>query len=134
MDNFWWPSIVEAQDGNLRVRDSALKESESMDENPSQCPVCDGPMKDWQSVPPWQPIETVPRDGTEFLAYDSRTKKQAVCKATVVAMKEGEWVRTYPTQMDGEYGPMEDEFGYNNEDVTHWMPLPEPPASNGATA
>ena len=74
----------------------------------------------------WQPIETAPRDA-EFLAYDSRTKKQSVAYLSVHKMKGGEWVRVYPTQMDGEFGPAYEDFGFNSEDVTHWMPLPEPP-------
>lgn len=41
------------------------------------------------------------------------------------------WAETFkcvvPVQQDGEYGPSEDEFGYNTDDITHWRPLPEPP-------
>ncbi len=31
----------------------------------------------------WQPIETCPRDGSEFLAYDSKAGKMDVCVAYV---------------------------------------------------
>lgn len=70
----------------------------------------------------WQPIATCPKDGTQFLAWDSRTKKMDVC---------ANLARPQPSvaavQFDGEYGPGEDEFGYNESDITDWMPLPEPP-------
>jgi hypothetical protein len=71
----------------------------------------------------WQPIETAPKDGTEFLAYDKRTKKMDVCH----------WIgrpMNWPSQvqMDGEYGPYEDQFGHSWRDISHWMPLPPPPA------
>jgi len=67
----------------------------------------------------WMPIETAPKDGTEFLAYDSVAKK---CDVAVW----GEiWQDFDAVQSDGEYSPAEDEF--QGERITHWMPLPEPP-------
>lgn len=71
----------------------------------------------------WQPIETAPKDGTEFLAYDSRTKKMDVC---FMNNWHGPWT-CQQSQMDGELGPFIDEFGHKSADITHWMPLPEPP-------
>lgn len=72
----------------------------------------------------WQPIDTAPKDGSEFLAYDSRTRKMDVAQMR-------DWVRggaiCYAVQRDGEYGPDTDEFGHHPGDITHWMPLPEPP-------
>ena len=67
----------------------------------------------------WQPIETAPDEG-EFLAYDSAAKKQDVCYK-----QDNGCVRQ--VQMDGEYGPLEDEFGYRTEHITHWRPLFVPP-------
>jgi hypothetical protein len=68
--------------------------------------------------------EQLPKDGVEFLAYDSRTKKQDVCK--VVEWSDGKSF-VFPVQSDGEFGPFEDEFGHNQSDITHWRHLPEPP-------
>lgn len=71
----------------------------------------------------WQPIETAPRDGTEFLAYSTRCGKCDV----VVWRDFGSYGYFDPVQSDGECGPFENEFGYGSDDATHWMPLPEPP-------
>lgn len=72
----------------------------------------------------WRPIETAPKDGTEFLAYDSHAKKQDVCNWVQFGAQRGE---VWATQSDSEYGPGKDEFGYLPQHITHWMPLPEPP-------
>jgi hypothetical protein len=71
----------------------------------------------------WQPIATAPTDGTEFLAYDSVAKKFDVCVMTSFGRN---WYCD-SVQSDGEMGPAKDEFGYREENITHWMPLPEPP-------
>lgn len=71
----------------------------------------------------WQPIETAPRDGTEFLAYDIQAKKQDVCHWS----KNFEWFEA--VQSDGETGPWFGEFGRDREDITHWQPLPAPPTT-----
>lgn len=58
----------------------------------------------------WQPIETAPRDGVTFLAWDG----YAVL---------GAW---YEIDCEYHYWAMDgDEI--DAADVTHWMPLPEPP-------
>lgn len=75
----------------------------------------------------WQPIETAPKDGTEFLAFDSRTRKMDVCEMSNIITREPLWV-CRPVQMDGEYGPDNSDFGYEWKDITHWMPLPKPPS------
>lgn len=72
----------------------------------------------------WQPIETAPKDGTEFLAYDIRTRKMDVCEMVYCG---GDIFVPRPVQADGEYGPCTDEFGCNGADIRFWMPLPPPP-------
>lgn len=72
----------------------------------------------------WQPIETAPRDGTEFLAYDAHAKKMDVCEWI-----DSRSVHIQPVQSDGDYGPSEDDFGYHLSAITHWMPLPAPPVA-----
>lgn len=56
----------------------------------------------------WQPIETAPKDGTEVLTF-----RQAKLMAVAIWFEEiGRWCVT---------------DGCDIVDVTHWMPLPEPP-------
>lgn len=62
----------------------------------------------------WQPIETSPRDGTWFLAYD--LKHQWRDRASVAVVR-----RLHPAT-----APM-DKNGYTYGNLTHWMPLPDPP-------
>lgn len=69
----------------------------------------------------WQPIATAPKDGTEFLAYDRRVKKMAVCLWDP-------WNGcAFPAHPSGEYGHDKNYAGYRGEDITHWMALPEAP-------
>lgn len=70
----------------------------------------------------WQPINTAPRDKSEFLAYDPVAKKYDVCTMEDWSNMRGEWWVCYPTQSDGEYGPCDDDFKYDR--ATLWMPLP----------
>jgi hypothetical protein len=73
----------------------------------------------------WRPIETAPKDDSEFLAWDSGARKMDVC----TMQRAGgpyEW-QCWAVQVDGEYGPDPDDFGYANKNITHWMPLPTPP-------
>lgn len=70
----------------------------------------------------WQPIETAPRDGTPILMFLATPSRQAVGfgQAPLVQIIIGDmWGSgSYVTGPTGE-----------TVLVTHWMPLPEPPAS-----
>ena len=58
----------------------------------------------------WQPIETAPKDGTRILVWDDDTIETAYW-----AIFRSRWEHAW----DGaELGAFE---------ITHWMPLPEPP-------
>lgn len=60
----------------------------------------------------WLPVETAPTDRTEILIY---SQGNGVAKAAYWG--ENKWeVQTYTTCCCDYYN-----------DVTHWMPLPEPP-------
>lgn len=68
----------------------------------------------WRDVPTepptqWQPIETAPRDGSNVLVYEDGA-------ITVVFWDEGAW--RHPYKGGKTTWP----------NVTHWQPLPEPPA------
>lgn len=69
----------------------------------------------------WQPRDTAPKDGTEFLGYSSRVGKCDVFKWS------SHWKCFETTQHDGTYGPDEDEISIF-DDFSHWMPLPPAPS------
>ena len=58
----------------------------------------------------WQPIETAPIDGTWIQAW----------------RKHG--VKPIYVKFDSVYGEFENEGGDHEYHLTHWMPLPAPPA------
>jgi hypothetical protein len=66
----------------------------------------------------WQPIETAPRDGTKILAINNRGN-QCVC-----LWQNGScsWISMFSS------GPSPFINGGCGSVLTHWMPLPEPPA------
>lgn len=66
-----------------------------------------------------QPIETAPRDGSEFLAYDPVARKFDVC---MWRNEPSGMIGAHPTQIDSEWGPCADEF--QSERATLWWPLP----------
>ena len=66
----------------------------------------------------WQPIETAPRDGTEFLAF----KPSSFGPIIVVC----EWLDEDHPDYDGETPHVTWDFS-GFWDATHWMPLPQPP-------
>ncbi len=58
----------------------------------------------------WMPIESAPKDGTPFIAWDSKEESACFCW----------WID------DGNEGSPNG-YGFEPQDVTHWMPLPQPP-------
>lgn len=66
----------------------------------------------------WQPIETAPMDGTEFLAFKASEFGPVICVCT--------WIDSDHPDYDGDTPHVcWDHSGF--WDATHWMPLPEPP-------
>lgn len=64
----------------------------------------------------WQPMETCPRDGTEFLAYKASTQCMVVCT----------WLEEDHPDYDGDTPHLTWDFSAF-WDATHWMPLPKAP-------
>lgn len=64
----------------------------------------------------WQPIETAPKDGTDFLMCHAETGDMMVVFYDEPSAEAPDhcWHR-----MDG--------LAYHRDLPTHWMPLPEPP-------
>ncbi len=72
----------------------------------------------------WQPIETAPKDGTEVL----------VCceHPNLYSPTTGVWATYHPNSQGVETWRTSAIGGNKMGNVTHWMPLPSPPASNEA--
>lgn len=67
----------------------------------------------------WQPIETAPKDGTRILGYGMVAFETKPSMATV------RWADTYD---EWNCDPNEcSEYSPEKCELTHWMPLPEPP-------
>ena len=80
----------------------------------------------------WQPIETAPKDGTWVLVFgnvcDESWREISVAVAQYTNELNGgttEWHWQFAWYDGGYYGIV--------DDVTHWMPLPEPPQSLSAS-
>lgn len=63
----------------------------------------------------WQPIDTVPKNGSQFLGFEWSAERQA-----------GAFVLARWSDM---YDEFEDEYGSGVDRLTHWMPLPKPPVA-----
>lgn len=70
----------------------------------------------------WLPIGTAPRDGTRFLSSIGVGGCMPEIEVVLYNVENNEW-RTYA------YDPPNIEESW----MTHWMPLPEPPALGGKT-
>lgn len=63
----------------------------------------------------WQPIQTAPKDGTEFLGYNAESERMYLIERVHIEYSnETTWC---------------DRSGYYGIHLTHWMPLPAAPAS-----
>ncbi len=85
----------------------------------------------------WQPIETAPRDGTQFLALLSNGW-YALVSAPVQGLTEG-WPYQWWRSSDRQSYPVVDthpaDYDWSSSYtllLTHWQPLPAPPASDAA--
>lgn len=67
----------------------------------------------------WQPIETAPKDGTDFLAYGPGGVGDRKIMAVMHASESGEFWRL--SHVSGW------EYDVDIEEPTHWMPLTGPP-------
>ncbi len=74
----------------------------------------------------WQPIETVPRDGTEVITICMRDDPPCYEIDSWYVGKTDK----YTERPDGLYEKRDEEWGtwsQNGHRATHWMPLPKPP-------
>jgi hypothetical protein len=67
-------------------------------------------------MPEWRLIETAPKDGTAILSWDG-----AQCCVVAFCGCKQKW-----HVLEGDNRP-DRECPLPWEDITHWMPLPEPP-------
>lgn len=68
----------------------------------------------------WQPIETAPKDGTRILLVTSSGRPRRIFMGSYT--DKGSW---WPWRVD------QTNYHINQSDLTHWMPLPPPPAGQG---
>ena len=72
----------------------------------------------------WKPIETAPKDGSKILLADYSGLKN-------YGVKDGMWIASgfwEPPESNLERGHWTDKVEWLYS-PTHWMPLPQPPAS-----
>ncbi len=83
---------------------------------PETCPRCGTLPRCECDAPKWRPIETAPRDGTLFLAYvpGSAISEMVFCRRDT---DDEDWMMDWGNEATVIDIP-----------VTHWMPLPNPPA------
>lgn len=65
----------------------------------------------------WRPIDTAPKDGTAILAWFTGEYPEPVVVQYYVKSLDFPWGAI--SSLDGEY---------HRDYITHWMPLPPPPA------
>jgi hypothetical protein len=70
----------------------------------------------------WQPIATVPMDGSEVLLY---------LQAPFTRVVKARWFDVWENWIEGEFPDPQDEYcGIGSRVPTHWMPVPEAPAAS----
>jgi hypothetical protein len=76
----------------------------------------------WNQPSPWQPIETAPRDGTDFIAYNEFTGPYITAAKSIfpIAAPPDGTIRFPMHYWHGQKGTWFPE-------PTHWQPLPSPP-------
>jgi hypothetical protein len=75
----------------------------------------------------WQPIETAPKDGTRIAFKNEQSGLEDIGhwdSWTDMPNWRRELLPDFAKEWDGEWST---DFG--NGDMTHWMPLPPPPAT-----
>lgn len=102
-ENGWWETSIGAKFGKERLSDLEFY------------------LRSELGKQQWQPIETAPRDGTEIIlgAWDEEGKFITVANAR--------WVENYEATKEFWH---DIEGSFKQEDVTHWMPLPQPPITD----
>ena len=70
----------------------------------------------------WQPIETAPRDGTEFLAVELLKDSEGRFTVWLTGYWHEGWCEFH-------YGTADESHRDSDFHPTHWMPLPEPPCA-----
>jgi thioesterase domain-containing protein len=65
----------------------------------------------------WLPIETAPKDGTEILIWMDGKQRIVARWADAPAFGWSDWIET----VEG--------YRLRKNVITHWQPLPEPPAA-----
>ena len=85
-------------------------------------------------VEQWQPIETAPKDGRRidlWVEHTSGLGKTTGQRFTNAKWYAERWTDNYGNALEWRVGPVEVEEGCSPDEgrtVTHWRPLPEPPA------
>lgn len=69
----------------------------------------------------WQPIETAPKDEVVLVMHRYLGVIQATCYSSMLENAEKAY-RDFPWS-----SPADEEEWIYTKDLTHWMPLPEPP-------
>ncbi|AAQ73407.1 gp61 [Burkholderia phage Bcep1] len=84
------------------------------------------PVEQHEAAPTWQPIATAPTDTVMLIAGRCRGRPFVTAAKLDSGTRYGTWFR------GAEHGGWEWEWDFAADDVTHWMPLPAPPADDGA--
>lgn len=82
----------------------------------------------WDASARWQPIETAPKNGQRVLLW-WRTCKEAVRGRFSFDEEFDDRPETWPSPEFGWRCDGDQCIPRNQEDCTHWMPLPPPPAA-----